>query len=109
MRYVNINANTDFLMHDYHALYAARGESLATSSTPDWDRREADESAWLANLRDQHMELLFIGFTNRVGGEHNFFDRDGFPIERSWADRHPEHFYLLHSDERTRLYAVQFR
>src|SRR5262249_13043689 len=84
LRYVNVNDHADFRMHDYHALYAGRGESLATSSTPDWDRRDADEAAWLRNLRDQRIQLLFIGLTNRAGGEHNFYDAENFPIERTW-------------------------
>jgi hypothetical protein len=109
VHYVNINGHGPFLMHDYHKLFMAHGEFLARSSTPDWDRREADEMAWLQNLRDQRINLLFLGFVNRAGGAHNFYDRDGFPIERTWADRHPEIFHPIHTDARTRLYAVRFQ
>jgi hypothetical protein len=107
--YVNVNAHADFRLHDYHRLFASRGEPLATNSTPDWDRRETDELAWLENLRGREIDLLFIGFTNAAGGQHNFYDAEGFPIERTWADRHPEAFTLLHADARTRLYAVRFQ
>jgi hypothetical protein len=109
VRYVNITADTGFRMHDYHRRFAERGEGLAANSTPDWDRREPDESAWLRNLRERRINLLFIGLTNRAGGLHNIHDGDGFPIERTWADRRPDVFRLLHADRATRVYAVAFR
>ncbi len=107
VRYVNINEHAEFCMHDYHALFASRGEPLARSATPDWDRRDADEHAWLDNLAAARIDVLFVGLTNRAGGTHNFYDFEGFPIERTWADSHPEIFTLLHADARTRIYAVR--
>ena len=109
VRYVNVNEHAAFRMHDYHRLFTSHGEPLAVNSTPDWDRREADESAWLGNMHNQRIDLLFIGYTNAAGGEHNFYDADGFPIERTWADRHPDIFTLIHADPRTRLYSVRSR
>lgn len=109
VRYVNINDRAGFRMHDYHAFYSSRGEPRSATPTPDWDRREADEEAWLKNLRDEQVDLLFLGLTNRAGGLHNFYDSDGFTIERTWADRHPDIFSPLHIDRFTRLYAVRFR
>jgi hypothetical protein len=109
VRYVNINQYAGYRMHDYHALYSARGERLSPSATPDWDRREADVRAWLSNLQEQRIELLFIGLTNQSGGvhQHNVFDAEGFPVERTWADRLPEIFRLLHANRSVRLYAVE--
>ncbi len=107
VRYVNINSHAGFRLHDYHAASVARGESLSSTPTPDWDRREADEYAWIENLRRAEIDLLFIGHTNRSGGLHNIHDAEGFPIERTWADRHPEIFSLLHADSRTRLYELK--
>jgi hypothetical protein len=108
VHYVNINRYADYLMHDYHRLFLDRNEPLATSSTPDWDRREPDELAWLQNMRDKKIDLLFVGLVNRAGGMHNVYDDEGFPIERTWADRHPEIFQQVHVDAATRLYAVHF-
>jgi uncharacterized protein (DUF2062 family) len=107
VRYVNINKHGGFRMHDYRAEYKARGEPLSANTTPDWDRRMSDEAAWLKNLQDQKIELLFIGLTNRLGGMHNFYDEEGFPIERTWADGRPDTFRLLHADRFTRLYTVK--
>ncbi len=108
VRYVNIDRHRGFLMHDYHVLYAERGEGSAANATPDWDRRAPDEAAWLDNLRDERIGLVFIGLTNHAGGEHNIYDQEGFPIERTWAERNPGLFRLLHADRFTRLYAVQW-
>jgi hypothetical protein len=105
VQYVNINRHTAFRMHDYHRLY---DRPLSDSPTPDWDRREADEVAWLGNLREQRIDLLFVGFVNRIGGMHNVHDQDGFPLERTWADRNPAIFQPIHVDSRTRVYTVRF-
>ena len=108
VRYVNINEYADFKMHDYHRHYASRGEPVSSSPTPDWDRRDASESAWIENLRDGRIEFLFLGLTNASGGRHNFHDDEGFTIERTWADGNPATFRLLHADRATRVYAVRF-
>jgi hypothetical protein len=107
VQYVNIDRHPTFAMHDYHRRYFDRGVGLATSPTPDWDRREPDESAWLENMRNQQIDLLFVGFVNRSGGMHNVYDSEGFPIERTWADNNPQLFQPIHIDPRTRLYAVK--
>jgi hypothetical protein len=108
VRYVNVNRHADYRMHDYHELFRARGEPLANSPTPDWDRREPDQAAWLENLRDHRVDVLFVGFVNRAGGKHNFYDPEGFPIERTWAEQNPHIFQPIHLDARTRLYLVRF-
>ncbi|MBI3464331.1 MAG: hypothetical protein HY000_14940 [Planctomycetes bacterium] len=110
VRYVNINEHRDFLMHDYHIWFAGRGEPLSSRPTPDWDRRERNEQAWLRNLWDHRIDLLFIGQTNRAGNIQTFYDddRQGFPIERAWADGHPEVFHLVHADRLTRVYQLHF-
>jgi hypothetical protein len=106
VRYVNVNRQANYMMHDYHE---SCGEPLSPNATPDWDRRELDEAAWLENLRIQGIDLLFVGFVNRAGGMHNFYDREGFPVERTWADGNPSIFQPVYKDARTCLYWVRFR
>lgn len=92
VRYVNINGHRDWLLHDYHAAAAARGEPTWPNPRPGWDRAHADFSAWLANLRAWGIQLLVVTKVNPGEGPHNVADAEGFPIEKVWAELHPEQF-----------------
>jgi len=91
VEYVNINAHPDWLPHDYHR---ARGAGApARDPWPQWYRTEADFESWLDNLRRQQIEFLFVARENRHGrldlGPQTLAE---FPIEKDWADTHPERF-----------------
>jgi len=113
VRYVNIDRHRDWLMHDYHA--AARSLGLPETwddPFPGWDRLRPDYAAWLANLRAEGIEILAVTRVNfQQGGQHNIADRDFFPIERAWAESHPESFEPIHGvappDPWIRLYRVR--
>jgi len=111
VRYVNVDAHRDWLLHDYHRDALARGEGTWPNSRPGWDRIHPDYNAWLANLRDERIRLLFVARANPAEGIHNIADADGFPIERVWADSHPETFEpvygLTEHDPRLRIYRVR--
>jgi hypothetical protein len=107
--YVNVNKHAAFRMHDYHTLQVALGEPLSSSPAPDWDRRETDEQSWIKNLRDRRIELLFVGKRIEPEKPPSCYDSEGFLIERTWADRNPEFFRLIHADPFTRVYAVRFQ
>jgi hypothetical protein len=92
--YVNINAHPDWLPHDYHR----HGQSAvagppARDPWPQWYRAEADFDAWVANLRRRRIEFLFVARENRHGRlEPGPDDLPRFPIEKQWADAHPDQF-----------------
>jgi hypothetical protein len=50
----------------------------------------ADYDAWLANLRAAGIDLLFVARTNPADGWLSNAADAPFPIERRWADAHPE-------------------
>ncbi|MDR3638100.1 MAG: glycosyltransferase family 39 protein [Isosphaeraceae bacterium] len=108
VRYVNVDAHRDWLMHDYHR---AAGYPAWPGPRPGWDRLHPDYDAWLANLRAERIQLLVVTRANPNEGRHNIADREGFPIERVWADAHPETFEPLYGeverDPRFRLYRVR--
>jgi hypothetical protein len=83
VRYVNVNAHPDWLMHDYHREAVAAGRPNWPGDMPGWDREEQDFDAWLANLRLEGIELLVVA-------RHN--PGEPWPVERRWADEHPERF-----------------
>jgi hypothetical protein len=111
VRYVNIDGHADWLLHDYHRAASARGEPTWPNARPGWDRGSPDYQAWLANLRAQRIQLLVVTKVNPGEGPHNVADAEGFPIERVWADRHPDLFEPLYGlrerDPLFRLYRLR--
>jgi hypothetical protein len=96
VRYVNIDRHRDWLLHDYHREAMARGEGTWPDSRPGWDRNRPDYHAWLENLDAEGIQLLVVTRANPDEGIHNIADGEGFPIEKAWADAHPERFQLLY-------------
>ena len=110
VRYVNIDRHRDWLMHDYHrqALSAGRepgripgrvGIGLTRLSGVARQPRGRRDSA---SGRDA---------CQPAEGAHNVADSDNFPIERQWADSHPERFEPLYgqreNDPWFRLYRMR--
>ena len=113
VRYVNVDDHPGWLMHDYHLAALKDGSGPATWFTPHpgWDRTRPDYRAWLANLRRERIGLLVVARMKSDDGSGNIVDPTYFPIERRWADAHPETFQLLHGenprDPEFRLYRVK--
>ena len=113
VRYVNVDAHRGWLLHDYHREALASGNGPATwpNPRPGWDRLHPDYRAWLANLRAEEIRLLVVTRANPDNGLHNIADRYWFPIERQWADAHPEVFQPIYGaaegDRLFRLYRLR--
>jgi hypothetical protein len=111
VRYVNVDAHPDWLMHDYHRAAVERNEPTWPNSRPGWDRARPSFQAWLANLRAQQIQMLVVTRANPGEGRHNVADAENFPIERIWADAHPELFEPLYGPEQNdhffRLYRLR--
>jgi hypothetical protein len=110
VRYVNVDVHRDWLLHDYHRDAIARGLGLWPNSRPGWDRLRPDYRAWVDNLDAEGIQLLVVTRVNPAEGPHNVADAEGFPIERGFADAHPERFIPLYGqaerDPWFRLYRV---
>jgi hypothetical protein len=111
VRYINVDRNRDWLLHDYHRRALGDGEGTWPNPRPGWDRSDPDFPAWLANLDAFGIGLLVVTRVNPAEGSHNVADRDGFPIERVWAESHPERFELIYglreNDPWFRIYRVR--
>jgi Dolichyl-phosphate-mannose-protein mannosyltransferase len=113
VRYVNVDAHRGWLMHDYHleAMKSGSGPAICDLPRPRWDRAHPDYLAWLANLRAERIQLLVVTQNNAGDLIGVVDDPPGFPIERQWADDHPEAFELLYGekpiDPKFRLYRVK--
>jgi len=108
VRYVNIDGHRDWLLHDYHRQARALGQGTWPNSRPGWDRIRPDFRAWVDNLEAEGIQLLVVTRADPVEGIHNIADSENFPIERRWADSHPEWFEPLYGaaerDPQFRLY-----
>jgi hypothetical protein len=107
VRYINVERHRDWLLHDYHQAAISRGEPTWPNSRPGWDRLHPDFEAWLSNLEAERIQLLVVTRVNPAEGPHNVADADGFPLERRWADSHPELFEPLYGPkEHDRLFRL---
>jgi hypothetical protein len=96
VRYINIDRHRAWLLHDYHREARALGRGNWPNSRPGWDRIQPDFPAWLDNLAAERIELLVVTRVNPAEGIHNAADAENFPIERQWAESHPERFKPLY-------------
>jgi hypothetical protein len=111
VRYINIDRHRDWLLHDYHREARAQGKGTWPNSRPGWDRVRPDYRAWLGNLEAEGIQLLVVTRVNPAEGAHNAADSENFPIERQWADAHPERFEPIYgqaeNDPWFRLYRLR--
>jgi hypothetical protein len=112
VRYVNVQGPPGWLLHDFHREAIARGKPhWEAYPRPGWDRADPDYRTWLSNLDAAGIQLLVVTRVNPAEGPHNVADREGFPIERIWADGNPGHFELLYGaaehDPWFRIYRVR--
>ncbi len=111
VRYVNVDRHRGWLMHDYHREAIERGRGTWPDSRPGWDRIHPDFDAWLDNLDAERIQLVVVTRVNPAEGLHILADSEAFPIERRWADAHPDRFELLYgareNDRWFRLYRLR--
>jgi hypothetical protein len=62
-------------------------------------------------LRAEEIRILMVARANPAEGPHNIIDPSWFPIERLWAETHPEAFEPIYgvaeNDPLFRLYRVR--
>jgi hypothetical protein len=111
VRYINVDEHPGWLLHDYHRAARERGEPAWDTPRPGWHRLHVDYEAWLANLRAARIQLLVVTRANPADGWFNIHDQEGFPLERTWADAHPEAFEGLYgvaeNDPQFRIYRLR--
>lgn len=111
VRYINVDARRHWLLHDYHRAARSEGKATWTHPRPGWDRIHPDYDSWLANLRDEKVRILVVARANPEEGPHHIIDPSWFPIERVWAETHPDIFEPIYgvaeNDPLIRLYRVR--
>lgn len=109
VEYVNVNDHANDMPHDYH-LALPPEKRRWTDPRPTWERMETNYGAWLKNLRDRRIELVVVARANPNEGLANPYDQQGFPIERTWMESHPQQFRPVYgvreNDPEMRIYEV---
>lgn len=73
----------------------------------DFCRREPDYVTWYERLFNTHSGLLYVTVLHQNDLTHIKHDPEGFPIERTWADLHPDRFTLVYSNPQVRIYTIK--
>jgi len=97
--YVNVAGRPGDLLHDF-------GPPADGTAEPAPYRRGGNPGAWLANLRADHTDVLFVASLYPIVRRTIGADRDGFPIERAWADARADVFRLRYASAAARVYTV---
>lgn len=97
--YVNVAGAPGDRLHDFPARPAATPE-------PAPYRDGASYDVWLRNLHAARAQVLFVAALDPIVARTVAADRDQFPIERQWADAHPELFHLRYASDAARVYGI---
>jgi hypothetical protein len=105
VRYVNVAGELDEGIHDF----VRRGHLPPSSSSaePAPYREGASFDVWWRNLRAARTQILFVARLHPIVLRSIAADADGFPVERRWADQHPERFALRYASSEARVYAIR--
>jgi hypothetical protein len=104
VRYVNVAGQLDDGLHDF----ARRlGAGVGSNPEPALYRQGGTFDVWWRNLRSAGTEILFVQKMYPLVQRNIAADADGFPVERRWADDHPERFSLLYASSSARVYALR--
>jgi hypothetical protein len=102
--YVNVAGEPGDRLHDFARRTAARP---GPDAEPALYRDGASFDVWWRNLRAAGTEVLFVAALEPIVLRNVDADDDGFPVERAWADAHPDRFTLLFSSAAARVYRLR--
>jgi hypothetical protein len=100
--YVNVAGTVGDRLHDF----GRRAPGLRGTPEPAPYRDGAAYETWRSNLRDAGTQVLFVAAMYPIVRRNIAADGDGFPVERQWADAHPDLFHLRYADTAARVYSV---
>jgi hypothetical protein len=102
VRYVNVAGAPGDRLHDF----ARRSMTAPRGPEPAPYRDDARYETWLGNLRAARRDVLFVAALYPSVRRTIATDADGFPVERAWADAHPEFFTPRFASTAARVYGV---
>ena len=109
---INIHGMNKF--HECNEYLKRTGRySMPETDRIDFCRRDPHYPAWMAALAGADTDVLYVSVLHKNDAPHLMHDRQGFPIERYWAETHPESFEPLdynrtHPGSPVRMYRVLY-
>jgi hypothetical protein len=104
VRYVNVAGEAGDALHDF-----VRRAGVGPASTPEpafLYRSGGSFDVWWRNLRAYGAEVLYVSKVRPIELLNMPVESDGFPVERRWADEHPERFSLAYDSPKARVYRI---
>ena len=102
--YVNVSGGPGDRLPDFARRWQP---GPAPTAEPAPYRDGASYEAWLRNLRAEGAEVLFIAALDPIVARTVPADGDQFPVERQWADAHPDLFRLRYASIAARVYGIK--
>ncbi|HVY39820.1 MAG TPA: hypothetical protein VHM31_17905, partial [Polyangia bacterium] len=102
--YVNVSGEPGDRLPDFARRW---GTAHAPTPEPAPYREGATYADWLRNLRAAGAQVLFVSALDPIVARTVAADADQFPIERQWADAHPELFQLRYASIAARVYGIK--
>ncbi|MEW6203074.1 MAG: hypothetical protein AB1546_13940 [bacterium] len=108
--YVSVDRYAEWKFHDYVKIHKVVGDySVPTSDRINFHRLGADYNDWLRNLEDADTDYLFVTVLHQTDRPHIPHDSRGFPVERIWAEQHPETFQKVYENPTTAIYRISYQ
>ena len=102
--YVNVSGGLGDRLPDFARRF---GAGHAPTPEPAPYREGATYEDWLRNLRSGGTQVLFVAALDPIVARTIAVDADQFPIERQWADAHPDLFRLRYASIAARVYEIK--
>jgi hypothetical protein len=104
VRYVNVAGEASDALHDF-----VRRAGVGPASTPEpafLYRNGGSFEVWWRNLQAYGAEVLYVSKVRPIVLLNMTVEPDGFPVERRWAEEHPERFSLAYASPKARVYWI---
>jgi hypothetical protein len=106
--YVPITRWEISLFHECAAILKKRGQyRVPDTDRIDFCRREPDYVTWIERLYYTRTDLLYVSVLHQNDRPHLAHDPEGFPIEREWADSHPDRFTRIYANPQVKIYSIK--
>ncbi|MES1208371.1 MAG: hypothetical protein ABUS79_20735, partial [Pseudomonadota bacterium] len=102
--YVNVSGGPSDRLPDFARRF---GTGRPKTPEPAPYREGATYEGWLRNLRAAGAQVLFVAALDPIVARTVAADGDQFPIERQWADAHPDLFQLRYASIAARVYGIK--
>jgi len=105
--HVPVNRHGFQHFHECNKYLKTTGEySVPESDRIDFCRRDPDFNVWFDRLAKLKTEFFYVSVLHQNDLPHLPHDEENFPIERAWADSHPDLFRPVYLNRYVRIYEL---